>query len=123
MLFKSLGDLAAHKAVLILLGWAALLAACFWAAPELSAVAQNGEFAFLPEDAASRVAEGKFKQAFPDDLRQSNIVLVVRREQGDGLLPEDYDFLSRWVIPEVRRISGLPHSSRQTRNGAARTTR
>ena len=114
MLFKSLGDLAAHKAVLILLGWAALLAACFWAAPKLSAVAQNGEFAFLPEDAASRVAEDKFKQAFPDDLRQSNIVLVVRREQGDGLLPEDYDFLSRWVIPEVRRISGLPAADQST---------
>ena len=68
MLFKSLGDLAAHKAVLILLGWAALLVVCLWAAPDLSEVAQNGEFAFLPEDAASRVAEAKFKEAFPDDL-------------------------------------------------------
>ncbi len=108
MLFKSLGDLAAHKAVLILLGWAALLVVCLWAAPDLSEVAQNGEFAFLPEDAASRVAEAKFKEAFPDDLDQSNIVLVVRREQGEGLLPEDYEFLSRWVIPELRRIAGLP---------------
>ncbi len=108
MLFKSLGDLAAHKAVLVLLGWAALLGVCIWIAPDLSAVAQNGEFAFLPEDAASRVAEEKFKQAFPDDLRQSNIVLVVRREQGEGLLPEDYDFLSRWVIPELHRIAELP---------------
>ncbi len=114
MLFKSLGDLAAHKAVLILLGWAALLAACLWAAPELKDVAKNGEFAFLPEDAASRVAEDKFKQAFPDDLRQSNIVLVVRREQGDGLLPEDYDFLSLSVIPEIRRISGLPAADQST---------
>ena len=87
MLFKSLGDLAAHKAVLILLGWAALLTVCIWAAPDLSAVAQNGEFAFLPEDAASRIAEAKFKEAFPDDLRSSNVVLVVRREGGEGLLP------------------------------------
>ncbi len=108
MLFKSLGDLAAHKAVLILLGWTALLAVCIWAAPDLSEVAQNGEFKFLPEDAASRVAEAKFKEAFPDDLAQSNIVLVVSREQGEGLLPEDYEFLSKWVIPELRRIAGLP---------------
>ena len=108
MLFKSLGDLAAHKAVLILLGWAALLVVCLWAAPDLSEVAQNGEFAFLPEDAASRIAEAKFKETFPDDLDQSNIVLVVRREQGEGLLSEDYEFLSRWVIPELRRIAGLP---------------
>ena len=108
MLFKSLGDLAAHKAVLILLGWTALLAVCTWAAPDLSEVAQNGEFKFLPEDAASRVAEAKFKEAFPDDLAQSNIVLVVSREQGEGLLPEDYEFLSKWVIPELRRIAGLP---------------
>ena len=108
MLFKSLGDLAAHKAVLILLGWTSLLAVCIWAAPDLKEVAQNGEFAFLPEDAASRVAEAKFKEAFPDDLDQSNIVLVVRREQGEGLLPEDYEFLSKWVIPELHRIAGLP---------------
>lgn len=108
MLFKSLGDLAAHKAVLILLGWASLLVFCIWAAPELSDVAQNGEFAFLPEDSASRVAEVKFKEAFPNDQNQSNVVLVVRREQKEGLLPEDYEFLSRWVIPELRRIAGLP---------------
>jgi len=108
MLFKSLGDLAAHKAVFILMGWAALLIVCVWAAPDLSKVAQNGEFAFLPEDAASRIAEAKFKEAFPDDLDQSNIVLVVRREQPEGLLPEDYEFLSKWVIPELHRIAGLP---------------
>ncbi|MCA9008785.1 MAG: MMPL family transporter [Planctomycetaceae bacterium] len=108
MLFKSLGDLAAHKALLILLGWAALLGASIWAAPKLSDVAQNGEFAFLPDDAASRVAEAKFKEAFPDDLHASNIVLVVRREQPEGLLPEDYEFLSRSVIPELHRIAGLP---------------
>ena len=29
-------------------------------------------------------------------------------KQGEGLLPEDYEFLSRWVIPELRRIAGLP---------------
>ena len=81
MLFKSLGDLAAHKAVLILVGWIALLVVCVWAAPDLSEVAQNGEFAFLPEDASSRVAEAKFKEAFPNDRDQSNIVLVVTREQ------------------------------------------
>ena len=108
MLFKSLGELAAHKAVLILMCWAGLLAVCIWAAPDLRKVAQNGEFAFLPEDAASRVAEAKFKEAFPDDLDQSNIVLVVRREQGEGLSHEDYEFLSKWVIPELHRIAGLP---------------
>ena len=108
MLFKSLGDLAAHKAVVILLGWISLLVVCIWAAPDLSEVAQNGEFAFLPEAAASRVAEAKFKAAFPNDLNQSNIVLVVRREQDEGLQPEDYDFLSQSVIPELHRIAGLP---------------
>lgn len=108
MLFKSLGDLAAHKAVVILLGWISLLVFCIWAAPDLSEVAQNGEFAFLPEAAASRVAEAKFKAAFPNDLNQSNIVLVVRREQDEGLQPEDYDFLSQSVIPELHRIAGLP---------------
>ena len=108
MLFKSLGDLAAHKAVLILLGWGALLAVCIWAAPNLSDVAQNGEFAFLPEDAESHVAELKSKEAFPTDLRESNVVLVVRREHADGLSPEDYDFLSKSVVPEIYRITGLP---------------
>ncbi len=114
MLFKSLGDLAAHKAVLILLGWASLLVFSIWAAPDLIEVAQNGEFAFLPEDSASRIAEIQFKEAFPNDQNQSNIVLVVRREQGEGLLPEDYDFLSRWVMPELHRIAGLPTEEEST---------
>ena len=108
MLFKSLGELAAHKAVLILLGWTALLSVCIWAAPELSSVAQNGEFAFLPEDSPSRVAEAKFKDAFPDDSHSSNLALIVRRESPEGLLPDDYAFLSKIVVPELHRLAGLP---------------
>lgn len=108
MLFKSLGDLAAHRAVLILLGWSALLAVCVWAAPDLSVVAQNGEFAFLPEDAPSRVAETKFKEAFPNDLHASNLLLVIRRENAEGLQTEDYDFISGTVVPELHRLAGLP---------------
>ena len=108
MLFISLGDLAAHKAVLILLAWGSLLGVCIWTAPDLSVVAQNGEFSFLPEDAASHVAERKSKDAFPNDLRESNIVLVVRRESNEGLVPEDYEFLSQAVIPELHKIAELP---------------
>lgn len=63
---------------------------------------------FCPKMRESRVAELKSKEAFPTDLRESNVVLVVRREHEDGLSPEDYDFLSKSVVPEIYRITGLP---------------
>ncbi|MFO0979150.1 MAG: MMPL family transporter [Planctomycetaceae bacterium] len=109
MLFKSLGDLTARHAFLILLAWVGILAACISTAPKWSDVVENGEFAFLPEDAPSRVATEAFHQAFPNDMLKSTLVLLARRESGsEGLLDSDFEFLSTRVIPELHRITSVP---------------
>jgi uncharacterized membrane protein YdfJ with MMPL/SSD domain len=108
MLFKRLGDITAKHAFLILAAWVALLAVCISTAPKWEDVVQNGEFAFLPEDAPSRIATEGFREAFPNDLLASTLVLLVRRESSDGLLKSDYDYLTARVIPEIHKIAQLP---------------
>jgi len=108
MLFKSLGDIAAKHAFLVLAAWIALVATCISIAPKWDDVVQNGEFAFLPKDAPSQIATKAFREAFPNDMLSSTLVLLARRESGgEGLLQSDFEFLSAQVIPEIHRISGL----------------
>ena len=111
MLFKRLGDITAKHAFLILSAWIGLLVVCIYSAPKWEDVVRNGEFAFLPEDAPSRVATEGFREAFPNDLLASTLVLLVRRESEEGLLPSDYDFVTEHVIPEIHRLADLPMPS------------
>lgn len=111
MLFSRLGNLAARKAPLIVLVWSVLLVASVATAPRWDDVVQNGEFAFLPEDAASRLAEQEFRAAFPNDILASSLVVVVRRESGpEGLTPDDRDFISKVLVPGLHDVAGLPLS-------------
>ncbi|MFM7056094.1 MAG: MMPL family transporter [Planctomycetota bacterium] len=108
MLFKSLGDLTARHAWLILAAWVAVVVASIAAAPSWDSVVENGEFAFLPLDSPSRVANAAFREAFPGDQMRSTLVLVARRESGEeGLLEEDFEYLSRHVIPGLHRMAGI----------------
>jgi RND superfamily putative drug exporter len=109
MLFKSLGDLTAKHAAFILAIWIAVVIASIAAAPRWDTVVENGEFAFLPEDSPSRIANARFREAFPDDQMRSTLVLIARRESGDeGLLDSDFDYLSAHVMPELHRMAGVP---------------
>jgi putative drug exporter of the RND superfamily len=109
MLFSRLGDIAARKAAFIVVAWLLVLAVSLAVAPRWVDVVQNGEFAFLPEDTASRIAETDFLNAFPHDILASSLVVVVRREHGtDGLTDEDRSFVSSVLIPELHRLAGLP---------------
>ena len=76
MLFKRLGDLTARHAVLIVVAWVVLLAVSVRVAPPWESVVANGEFAFLPENSDSVVANGVFREAFPDDQMRSTVVLI-----------------------------------------------
>jgi hypothetical protein len=70
---------------------------------------RNGEFAFLPDDVPSRLAEEGFRTAFPEDMLESSIVLVVRREAGDqGLEDADRQFIVNVLVPELHRLAGVP---------------
>ena len=117
MFFGLLGNLAAKRAPIIAALWALVLFIAVLMAPEWSSVVQNGEFAFLPDDAPSRLAEIGFRTAFPDDMLESSVVLVVRREAGSidrnktdvkaGLQSEDRLFITQVLVPELHQLTGL----------------
>ncbi|MFN9717998.1 MAG: MMPL family transporter [Planctomycetota bacterium] len=124
MLFKRLGDITAKHATAIILVWLGVLIATQLIAPRWHEVVQNGEFAFLPEDAPSRIATEGFREAFPNDMLASNMVLLARRTSGtEGLLDSDYAFLRQRVIPELHRIAGLtmPEDARDAQAGIQTT--
>jgi len=107
-MFQLLGRVSSRHAGAVVAFWVVLLASSLMLAPRWADVTEDGEFAFLPEDAPSRVAEKQFSEAFNDTLA-SNIVLVVRREtSADGLKEDDRNFISEVMIPRIREIAGLP---------------
>jgi RND superfamily putative drug exporter len=106
MLFGTIGRLVSRGWLAFLLGWIALVVATKYAAPAWETVAQDKEFAFLPEDAPSRRAEQVFAKAFPDDRYTSNIVLVLHREDtGARAIEEDLRFIENTLRPGLIKIA------------------
>ena len=107
-MFQLLGRISSRHAGLVATTWIVLLVTSRVLAPRWADVAENGEFAFLPRDAPSRVAEDQFVKAFNDTLA-SNVVLVVRRETSvDGLTDLDKRFITQILVPRLREVAGLP---------------
>lgn len=78
-MFQSLGNWIAKWWLFVIAGWLALVITMALLAPPLEEVITTGEFAFLPSNFPSRVAENLFAKAFPNDTQRSAIVLVIRR--------------------------------------------
>ncbi|MDG1893847.1 MAG: MMPL family transporter [Fuerstiella sp.] len=85
-----------------------MLIATIQQAPTWESVVENGEFAFLPRDSPSVIAETLFRETFPDHSVSSSVVLVLRREaRREGLLEEDYEFIRQVVVPGLRQTIGF----------------
>jgi RND superfamily putative drug exporter len=105
-MFPFIGKMVRRAWPLLLLGWVVLLLASRYAAPPWEQVAQDKEFAFLPENSPSRQAEDLFARAFPDDRLASNVVLVLHRSGGEtGYLDSDLKFISNVLEPGIRQIA------------------
>ena len=83
-MFHFLGTTVARGWPLWLISWLASLAVLVQKAPPWEEIAQDREFAFLPEDAPTRQGTRLLRQAFPDDRRACNIVIVLRLRPGRG---------------------------------------
>src|SRR5258708_13770528 len=82
-MFHLVGQLVRRTWPLLLLGWGLLLLASRHAAPPWEQVAQDREFAFLPETSPSRRAEEVFARAFPDDRLATNVLLALYPTAGE----------------------------------------
>jgi putative drug exporter of the RND superfamily len=105
-MFGFLGQTVSRFWVLVLVGWVVLLAATRLAAPPWEEVAQDKEFAFLPEDAPSRRSEAMFAKAFPDDQLGSNVVLVLHEpDPSPDHLDRDRKFIEDSLELGLRQIA------------------
>ena len=93
-MFAKHGDLIIRVWPGILAAWIGVVIAAAMMAPSLEQVAQTEEFAFLPSDSPSHIAEQLFREAFPKKLVPSRIVIVVRRpDQPEGLQERDLEWI------------------------------
>ena len=102
-----------QKAAMVTACWVVLLVGSMVIVPEWSSVAENGEFAFLPADSPSVVAEEKFRKYFSKYSNSSNVALVVRREVGaDGLTEKDRTFINNMLFPRLCEMFSLDEYGR-----------
>src|SRR5262249_49980202 len=103
-MFTFLGKAVARAWPAFLAGWALLVVAAWWMAPPWSSVAEEREFALLPEDLPSRRGEALFQKAFPDGAQRSSVVVVVHRD-GQGLKEGDFTAVEKTLKPALLRIA------------------
>ena len=120
-MYQRLGDLVTRWPVPWIAVWVVFGLVAISTSPEFIDVWKDGEFAFLPDDAPSRVAEDLFREAFPSDqgtrfseesvgtsVQQdplgSSIVIVLVRDKPSGLTAEDHTFISDVLFPNLVKI-------------------
>jgi len=95
-MFNRLGAFVSRHWLLVLLGWAALVALCTGFAPRWDDVTKDGDFAYLPAAMTSVQGERLLEAAFPEALSKSQVILVVGRSSG-ALQEADYAVADRLV--------------------------
>ena len=106
-MFAKLGEFVVRAWPAVLIAWLTALACALLAAPSLERVAETEEFAFLPKESSSHLAESLFRTAFPLSYSPSRIVIVASRP--GGLTTEDLEFLDDSEDEE----DGVPHDHPQ----------
>ncbi len=90
-MFAKLGEFVVRAWPAVLIAWVIAVVCASIAAPGLDRVAETEEFAFLPTQSPSHLAESLFRKAFPDGYCPSRIVIIATRDT--GITPEDEHFL------------------------------
>lgn len=73
------------------------------AAPDWESVVTQGEFAFLPADSPSRLAEAQLKEAFPDADSGSSLLFLIEREE-QQLEPSDLELVQERLFAVVNDV-------------------
>ncbi|HEV3118160.1 MAG TPA: MMPL family transporter, partial [Gemmataceae bacterium] len=109
LMFQVLGKLVSRAWLVLLAGWIIGLGALALVAPRWGDVAQSGQLNFLPHDVPSIRAKDLLKAAFPNDVAESNIVLVLSRD--DEIPIYEYrDFIERDLKGGLQYLGEEPES-------------
>lgn len=95
-MFDILGTLVARRWIAVLVGWAVVAGLIHAVAPRWDDVAYDGDLAFLPKTMPSVQGEKLFREAFPEALAKSQVILVIARTDGP-LGDQDYQIADRLV--------------------------
>lgn len=109
-MFAWLGKIVAARWAFFVGGWLILAIGLSLSAPAWTSVIKSGEFEFLPTNIASRHGEQLFHEAFPNDLFNSSVVVVLYREN-EKLRDADRQFLAEQVAPPLRDLHIPPPSN------------
>ena len=118
IMFERLGRFVSRWPLPIAVVWIGVSMLVHATSPDWTRVAQQGEFAFLPDESRSKQAEELYRQAFhpqvddadseenvPQYILGSNVVIVVQREdRNDGLTGQDFRFVSSVLQPGLKAI-------------------
>jgi len=106
MIFHFLGRVVRRAWPLLLVLWGVLWFVTWRQAPPWDQVAQDREFAFLPDAAPSRRAAEVFARAFPEEISASNIALILFRSDNEpGHLERDQKFIEEVLRPALLKIA------------------
>lgn len=103
-MFQFWGGLLSRCWPILLVVWVVAWLTIRLTSQPFSEVAEDGDFVFLPPTVASQQAETLFGHAFPGRKTTSNIVVVARREEPNGLTDQDREFLTETLSPELQKI-------------------
>jgi RND superfamily putative drug exporter len=103
-MFRFLGQLVSRFWPVFLLAWVVLVAVTRWVAPAWNDVALDREFAFLPQDSPSRVAQDMIARAFPNEHLGSSIALVLVDPNSQDL-ERNKTFIAKVLEPRLREIA------------------
>jgi putative drug exporter of the RND superfamily len=116
MFFSWFGSWVTHRWPVWLAVWVVALAGAGMLAPPLDDVVTTGEFAFLPVDSSSRVAERLFQHSFPRQATASTVAVIVRRtDRSEGLTDADLLFVDAGAAPELNSGEASTETSSATR--------
>ncbi len=122
-MYRRIGETVTRFPIFTIGAWVTIAILAIVMAPQRGGIWQEGEFAFLPEDAISSQAQHLFRDAFPpsngkrfsrgkragssvqQDPLGSNVVVVLFREnRPEGLSDEDRQFIREKLVPQLEEI-------------------
>jgi RND superfamily putative drug exporter len=107
-MFARLGEFVTRRWLLVIVAWAAVAVGLRAVAPKWSAIAHDGNMAYLPADMVSVQGDSLLREAFPQNRAKSQIILVVAKQgpvaDGEGDVPPEVEHVSRQLVKEFEAL-------------------
>jgi RND superfamily putative drug exporter len=101
-MFELIANVVTRRGGFVLLGWLALSALLFAAAPPWDRVTRDDDVRFFPLGSPSVIGEDLLERGFPQDATSSQVVIIAER-RGGKLIPADFDFLDQKLVPVLNQ--------------------